>query len=323
MPNAQSPHTPSPIPHIPSPLSLIFMGTPDFSVPCLQALIGSAHEVVAVYCQPPRPAGRGHKLRPSPVQALAEAHNIPVHYPTSLKGEDVQQQFREYKADAAIVAAYGLLLPKAILEACPMGCINVHPSALPRWRGAAPLQRTIMAGDTRTAMCIMQMDEGLDTGDILLEQPVDIADGMTAGQLHDMMASRAGEAVLDVLSGLREGSITPRRQSEDGVTYAAKISKQESQIDWNRPASEVRQHILGLSPYPAASFSYQGGKVKVYDATMAAGQGAPSTVLDDALTIACADGAVRLLTLQRPGKKPMPAQELLRGFEIKVGEMLG
>ena len=296
------------------------MGSPAFAVPCLQSLLDSEHEVVATYCQPPRPAGRGHKLRPTPVQQLAEKHGIPVHYPESLKTEDEQQVFASYHADVAVVAAYGLLLPQAILDAPKRGCINVHPSKLPRWRGAAPLQRTIMAGDDETALCIMQMAAGLDTGDVLYEEPFSITDGMTAGKLHDVMARKAGAAVLHVLRN--QPIAIP--QSQQGVTYAQKISKQEVQIDWMQPAYSVRQHILGLSPFPAASFEYQGERIKVLDAVLAESiKGAqPGEVLDGVLTIACAEGAVRLVTVQRAGKKPMPAEEMLRGFPVQKGTKL-
>ena len=300
---------------ITKPLKLIFMGSPAFAVPCLQALIDSQHEVAAVYCQPPRPAGRGQKLRPTPVQQLAEANNIAVHYPASLKSAEEQEIFANYQADAAIVAAYGLLLPQAILDAPKHGCINVHPSKLPRWRGAAPLQRTIMAGDNETSLCIMQMALGLDTGDILLEQPLTIADGTTAGQLHDIMAQNAGDAVLQVLAE----NPTPTPQSGDGITYAHKIDKAEARIDWTQPAQQVRQHILGLSPFPAAFTEYEGEKIKVLNAELSTGSGDAGVLLNDSLTIACGKDAVTLTHLQRAGKKPMTADELLRGFAMPKG----
>lgn len=307
-----------------TPLKLIFMGTPEFSVPCLQALIESEHEVVAVYCQPPRKAGRGHKLRPSPIQRLAEKYEIPVFYPTSLKSEEVQQQFSDHNADAAIVAAYGLILPEAILQGCKYGCINVHPSALPRWRGAAPLQRTIMAGDTETAMCIMQMDAGLDTGDILRKEKVAIPAGMTAGELHDHMAKLAGPAVLNVLQQIQQGALTATPQTEEGVTYAEKILKDEAKIDWNKPAEDVLQHILGLSPYPGAYFELNNEKIKVLNAEMVSPQVGerredspqPGTTLDDELRVACGVGTIQPTLLQRPGKKPMPRESFLRGYEV-------
>lgn len=299
------------------------MGTPDFAVPTLRYLIESGQQVVAVYSQPPRPAGRGHKLQPSPVQLLAEQHGIPVYTPTSLKSPEVQAEFRAHQADASIVAAYGLLLPQAILDAYPMGCINVHPSKLPRWRGAAPLQRTIMAGDKTTAMCIMQMAAGLDTGDILWQKNMEIVEGTTAGELHDTMASLAGEAVVQTLQGLRAGTITPQPQSAEGVTYATKISKEEAKIDWTKPAEEVLAHIHGLSPYPTAYFEYLGEKIKVLKATLDFKQGGNSgEVLDNNLTIACGSGTIHPTLIQRAGKKPMSTEEMLRGFAIPQGTRL-
>jgi len=298
------------------------MGTPDFAVPCLRHLIEQRHDLVAVYSQPPRPSGRGYKLTPSPVHQLAEKHGIPVYTPASLKTPEIQAQFADHQADAAIVAAYGLILPQAILDAYPMGCLNVHPSRLPRWRGAAPLQRTIMAGDTETAMTIMQMDAGLDTGDILSEQPVGIPSGMTAGELHDHMAALAGPAILAALHGLRAGTASPRKQSENGVTYAQKISKDEARIDWTQPADTVLHHIHGLSPYPGAYFEYQGEKIKLLKAAAASASGAAGTLLDDQLTLACGSGAIRPLLLQRAGKKPMPLDEFLRGFTLPKGAQL-
>lgn len=299
------------------------MGTPDFAVPTLQYLIESGQQIVAVYSQPPRPAGRGHKLQPSPVHLLAEQHGIPVYTPTSLKSPEVQAEFGAHQADAAIVAAYGLLLPQAILDAYPMGCINVHPSKLPRWRGAAPLQRTIMVGDKTTAMCIMQMAAGLDTGDILWQKDMEIAEGTTAGELHDAMANLAGEAVLQTLQGLRAGTITPQPQSAEGVTYATKISKDEAKIGWTKPAEEVLAHIHGLSPYPAAYFEFADEKIKVLKATLDSKQGGNSgEVLDNNLTIACGSGAIHPTLIQRAGKKPMSTEEMLRGFAISQGTRL-
>ncbi len=313
---------------------LIFMGTPEFAVPTLQYLLDSGQKVVAVYSQPPRPAGRGHKETKSPVHELAEQHAIPVFVPTSLKSEEVQQQFRQLDAEAAVVAAYGLILPEAILEAPAMGCINVHPSKLPRWRGAAPIPRTIMAGDKQTAMTIMQMDKGLDSGDILLMKEFAIADGTTAGELHDKMAVMAGPMVMEALEGLRSGSITPTPQPSEGITYAEKIHKDEAHINWNQPAEAVRNHILGLSPYPGAWCIYGTNKLKILSAetlsspsnpsTQAGGgDNPPGTVLDDKLTIACTAGYIRPLIIQRPGRKPMPAEEMLRGYNIVANTILG
>ncbi len=301
--------------NITKPLRLIFMGSPEFSVPCLKTLIDSEHKVVAVYCQPPRPAGRGHKLRNTPVHDLALKYDIPVHHPTSLKSSEEQQTFANYETDAAIVAAYGLLLPQAILDAPKRGCINVHPSKLPRWRGAAPLQRTIMAGDTETSLCIMQMEAGLDTGPILLEQLVEVPTGMTAGKLHDVMADKAGTAILQVLAE-EPAAIA---QSDEGVTYASKIDKAEARIDWDQAAKTALQHILGLSPFPGAFTELNGEKLKILNATLADGTGNAGELLDDSLTVACASGSIQLTKLQRAGKKPMEASKLLRGFSIAKG----
>jgi methionyl-tRNA formyltransferase len=305
------------------PFKLVFMGTPDFAVPTLQHLMDSGQNIVAVYSQPPRPAGRGHKLQPSPVHLMAEKHGIPVYTPSSLKSPEVQEQFRAHNADAAIVAAYGLILPQAILESYPMGCLNVHPSKLPRWRGAAPIQRTIMAGDADTAMCIMQMAAGLDTGDILWQKDLAVATGTTAGELHDTMANLAGAAVLETLHGLRAGSIVPHAHSTEGIVYASKISKDEARIDWSKPAEEVLNHIHGLSPYPAAYFEFAGEKIKVLKATLHSHtDGNPAEVIDNHITIACGSGAIRPTLIQRAGKKPMSAEEMLRGFAIAAGTRL-
>lgn len=305
-------------------MKLVFMGTPDFAVPTLQALIDSnQHDVVAVYSQPPRPAGRGYKETPSPVHQLADEHGIAVHTPKSLKNESIQAQFRCHGADAAIVAAYGLLLPKPILQAYPYGCINVHPSDLPRWRGAAPLQRTIMAGDTDTAMCIMQMDEGLDTGDVLLRQPLKVASDMTTGELHDIMAALGAECVLKTLELI--DMLEPARQSECGITYARKITKEEAVIDWSKSASEICNHIRGLNPYPAALTTLFDETIKIYNAMHASiSSGAtPGTVLDEQLTIACGEGSLRITELQKPGKRRTRAEEFLRGNTIPAGTVLG
>lgn len=275
-----------------------------------------------MYSQPPRPAGRGQKDTPSPVHEYAAAHGLPVLTPEKLKDADVQAQFAAHKADIAVVVAYGLLLPKPILEACSLGCINVHPSLLPRWRGAAPLQRTIMAGDTKTAIVIMQMDEGMDTGDMLLVKPYDIQAGTTAGQLHDQLSEDAAPLVLKAIEGLANKTITPTPQPAQGVTHAAKISKAEAAIDWAKPAQEVYQHILGLSPFPGASFTYNGEVIKVFAARVEEGSAPAGTVLDDKLAIACGQGVLRPTELQRPGKKRMSAEEVLRGFTLPTGAKL-
>ena len=302
-------------------MRLIFMGTPHFAVPALQALLDAGHDVVAVYSQPPRPAGRGQQLTPSPVHQLAESHSIPVHTPISLKSEEEQAIFAAYQADAAIVAAYGLLLPQAILDAPKSGCINIHPSNLPRWRGAAPIQRTIMAGDTSTAMCIMQMEAGLDTGPVLSRTPVDIAPGTTGAQLHDQMSALGATCLVDVLATLE--SITPEVQATEGVTYASKVTKAESPINWAKPAPEIQQHILGLNPAPAANFTFNGEVVKVLRAeAIECHTATPGLLLTNDGVIACGSGALKLIEIQRPGKKPMLLRDALHGWHLAAGTQL-
>jgi len=304
-------------------MRIVFMGTPGFAVPTLKALHEAGHDIAAVYTQPPRPAGRGQQESPSPVHVFAGEHGLPVLTPASLKAKNVQDAFAAHKADAAIVVAYGLLLPKPILEAYPLGCINVHPSLLPRWRGAAPIQRTIMAGDTETAIIIMQMDEGLDTGDMLLTEKYPIAAGTTAGMLHDTLAEKAAPLVLQTLKGLQNKTIKPIKQPENGVTYASKITKVECKLDWNKPAEQLHNHILGLNPMPGAFFSYNGENIKVFNAEVEIGHSAPSgTMLNNHLLVQCSNGALRLIELQRPGKKRMSAEELLRGFSIPAGTLV-
>lgn len=302
-------------------MRLIFMGTPAFAVPTLQALIDSAHDVVAIYTQPPRPAHRGQKETPSAVHVLASEYNIPVHIPTSLKGEEEQTIFTNYQADCAVVAAYGMLLPVAILQAPRLGCINVHPSKLPRWRGAAPIQRTVMAGDKETAVCIMQMAAGLDTGDILLQKDHAVTTGTTSGELHDLLAKKAGPLVLQTLEGLAAHTVMPRRQSAEGITYAKKITKEEALIDWSKPADEILHLIHGLNPAPGAYFIHKGERIKLWKATLfpspIGGEGLhPGTLLPDPFRIACADGSILPTLLQREGKKAMQAEEFLKGFSL-------
>jgi methionyl-tRNA formyltransferase len=303
-------------------MRVVFMGTPEFAVPTLAALQASGHEVVAVYTQPPRPAGRGQKETPSPVHKFALEHNLPIYTPTSLKSAEVQAEFASHKADIAVVVAYGLLLPKAILEAYPFGCINVHPSLLPRWRGAAPIQRTIMAGDKKTAIVIMKMDEDLDTGDVLLTEHIDIPDGMNAGELHDILSGKAAPLILKVLDEIN--SITPQKQSEIGVTYAKKISKEDCAIDWSKPAEEIYQQILGLSPMQGAYFNYNNEIIKIFNANIekTATNAGAGTIIDDKLGITCGNGILRPLILQRPNKKRMNVDEFLHGFTISAGTVL-
>jgi methionyl-tRNA formyltransferase len=307
-------------------LRLVFMGTPDFAVPALAEILGAGHEVAAVYSQPPRPAGRGMEARKSPVHVFAESSGLPVLTPKSLKGAAEQAAFAAHAADAAVVVAYGLILPKPVLDAPREGCLNLHGSALPRWRGAAPIQRAVMAGDTVTAAMVMRMDEGLDTGPVCLAEAIAIGPDMTAGELHDAMARRGADLMVRALAALERGSLVCRPQPTDGVTYAAKIAKEEARIDFALPAVAVHNRIRGLSPFPGAWFeaSIQGKleRIKVLRSTVTEGSGAPGTLLDDHLTVACATGAIRLLQVQRAGKKPMSADELLRGMPLRAGHPL-
>ncbi len=308
-------------------MKVIFMGTPEFAIPTLEALIASDHEVVAVYTQPPRPAGRGKKDHPSPVQELAEKHSIPVFTPTTLKDKETQDAFAAHGADVAVVAAYGLILPKPVLDATPHGCINIHPSRLPRWRGAAPIQRTIMFGDQDTSICIMQMDEGLDTGDVLLEkEDIMISENMTTGELHDLLAADSAPLLLEALESVEAGTLTPRKQDDHWAVYAPKVEKTERKIDWSWPAELVHHHIRGLSPYPTATFTIEDETIKVLRSEMAhtISFAKPGTLMNDQLSVACGDGGVvRLRELQRPGKQVMQANEFLRGFPLKKGTRLG
>jgi methionyl-tRNA formyltransferase len=306
------------------PLRVIFMGTPDFSVPTLRAIAQAGHDIVAVYTQPPRAAGRrGLELTPSPVQREAERLGIEVRSPTSLKSEAEQHAFRGLRADVAVVVAYGLLLPRAILDAPRLGCINGHASLLPRWRGAAPIQRAIMAGDSETGMMVMRMEEGLDTGPVGLVAKCAIDPDMTAGDLHDRLMDLGAALMLEALARLETNSLKFTTQMVDGVTYARKIDKSETRVDWTRPASEVHNTIRGLSPFPGAwSELAIGGRperVKLLRSTLADGVGEPGGILDDRLTVACGSGAVRLVEVQRAGGRPAVASEFLRGTRIEKG----
>lgn len=298
-------------------MRIVFMGTPEFAVPTLTEIVARGHEVVAVYTRPPKPAGRGQAERKSPVHLAAEGFGIPVFTPRSLKGVAEQAVFAGHAADVAVVVAYGLILPPPILEAPTYGCLNLHGSLLPRWRGAAPIQRAVMAGDARTGVMVMQMDEGLDTGPVALVDEMPIGPDETAGDLHDKMMLVGADLMGRALSALERGSLSFTPQSEDGVTYAKKIEKTEARIDWSRPAPEVHNHIRGLSPFPGAWFELPlpSGpvRVKALRSTLAPGSGAPGTILDDRLTIACGEGAVRLLQVQREGKAAMDAEAFLRG----------
>jgi methionyl-tRNA formyltransferase len=298
-------------------MRIVFMGSPEFAVPSLDALTDAGHEIAAVYSQPPRPAGRGKAPRPTAVQSRAEALGIEVRTPASLKSAEEQARFRALDADLAVVAAYGLILPPPILEAPKAGCINVHASLLPRWRGAAPIQRAILAGDAVSGVTIMRMEEGLDTGPMLLKRELPIL-GKNAGQVTEELARLGAEALLEWLA-----NPTPAvAQPEDGVTYAAKVDKAETRIDWSRPTGQVVRQVLAFAPAPGAWFEAGGERIKLLDAEPAEGSGEPGRVLDDRLAVACEEGAIRPIAVQRAGRGTMTTQELLRGFAIPVGTVL-
>ena len=301
-------------------MRVTFMGSPEFSVPVLDALVAAGHEIACVYCQPPRPAGRGKKDRPTPVQARAEELGLPVRHPVSLKDAGAQAEFSALKADIAVVVAYGLILPQAVLDAPVRGCLNIHASLLPRWRGAAPIHRAIMAGDTETGICIMQMEAGLDTGPVLLRRETGIGAEETTGQLHDRLSDLGAAAIIEALDRLDD--LAPEPQPEAGVTYAAKIEKSEARIDWAWTAAEVDRHIRGLSPFPGAWTEVAGQRVKLLASRVVSGCGAPGQVLDDALSVACGRGAVQVLRLQRAGKGAQDAAEFLRGMPLPKGSKL-
>ena len=308
------------------PLRIAFFGTPDFAVPTLTEILGQGHEVVAAYTQPPRAAGRGMGLRKSPVHEAADRFGIAVHTPRSLKGDDAASAFAGLGADVGVVVAYGLILPRAILEAPVHGCLNLHASLLPRWRGAAPVARAIMAGDRETGVMVMQMDEGLDTGPVAMAERVAIGVDTTAGELADRLARLGADLMVRALAALSRGGLTVTPQAEDGATYAKKIDKSETRIDWSLPAPEVHDHIRGLSPVPGAWFEADFGsgaeRVKVLRSSLVAGAGAPGAILGPELTIACGTGAVRLAELQRAGKQQLKAAAFVRGVRT-MPEKLG
>jgi len=303
-------------------LRLAFMGTPHFSVAPLAALLSAGHEIAAVYTQPPRPAGRGQAEQKSAVHVFADRNGIPVRTPKSLKNPEAQGEFAALGLDAAVVVAYGLILPKPILDAPRLGCVNIHASLLPRWRGAAPIQRAVMAGDRESGVMTMLMDEGLDTGPVLMAERVAIGDDMTAGQLHDALSPLGADLIVRTMTALERGTIEPQPQPPEGTTYASKISKDESRLDWAQPAEDLRNRIRGLAPAPGAWTEINGERIKVLKASRAEGSGAPGTALDDQLTIACGEGALRLDSLQRPGRGVMSAADLLRGFAVPSGTRL-
>ena len=304
-------------------MRVIFMGTPEFSVTALDALAGAGHEIAAVYSQPPRPAGRGKKERPSPVQARAEALGLPVRHPISLRTPEAQADFAALDADIAVVVAYGLILPQAVLDAPARGCLNIHASLLPRWRGAAPIQRAIMAGDAETGVCIMQMEAGLDTGPVLLRRALAIGAEETAGELHDRLSALGAEAVVAALAQL--DALEPEVQPEAGVTYAAKIDKAEARIDWSREAPQIARDINGLSPFPGAWTLAQGKRLKLLRARAVAGEGAPGAVIASAevLTVAAGSGAVEISEGQGEGRGRQDMAAFLRGTPLPVGTVLG
>jgi len=307
-------------------MRIIFMGTPDFSVPVLTEIIGGGHEVVAAYTRAPKPAGRGMEMKLSPVHALAERFGIPVHTPKTLRTPEAADLFRSHDADVAVVVAYGLILPQEILEAPRECCLNLHASLLPRWRGAAPIQRAIMAGDAETGDMVMKMDVGLDTGPVAMVERVSIGADMTAGELHDKLSPLGADLMVRALAALSRGGLVFQPQAEEGVTYAHKIEKAEARIDWTAPAKAVHDHIRGLSPFPGAFFEGDFGRgperIKVLRTQPCEGAGAPGALLGDELTVACGAGALRLIEIQRAGKAPMQPPEFLRGVRARP-ERLG
>jgi methionyl-tRNA formyltransferase len=303
------------------PLRLIFMGTPEFSVPTLVELAAHGHEIAAVYTRAPKPGGRGMKLQPTPVEQEARRLGIPVLTPKTLKTSEALDEFHAHGADAAVVVAYGMILPQAILDAPKLGCYNLHASLLPRWRGAAPINRAIMEGDDETGVMVMKMDAGLDTGDVAMAERVAITDQMTASDLHDALARLGADLMVRAMAALERGALQLKKQGEDGVSYAAKIDKAEARIDWSKPAHAVLRHIHGLSPFPGgwSGIAAEGeqGRVKILRCELVSGSGVPGAVLDDRLAIACGEGAIRVTELQRAGKAPMKAAEFLRGTPLK------
>ena len=304
------------------PLRLIFMGTPDFAVPTLLALADHGHEIVAVYTRVAKPAGRGMKLQPTPVEREAARRGIPVLTPTTLKTPESLNVFRAHNADAAVVVAYGMILPQPILDAPDLGCYNLHGSLLPRWRGAAPINRAIMAGDAESGVMVMKMDAGLDTGDVAMAERTAITDAMTSADLHDALAPLGADLMVRAMGALERGRLQLTKQSNIGVTYAAKIDKAEARIDWRKPAHEVLRHIHGLSPFPGAWCEMQVEnelvRVKILRCERAEISGSPGTLLDAQMTVACGDGAVRILELQRAGKQPMKLNDFLRGTPLSA-----
>ncbi|MEW5703735.1 MAG: methionyl-tRNA formyltransferase [Pseudomonadota bacterium] len=307
-----------------NPLTLAFLGTPDFALPTLRQLIAAGHAIAAVYAKPPKPRDRGQKVQASPVQAFAEEHGLPLRMPTSLKGEAEASAFQGLRLDAAVVVAYGLLLPKAFLEAPRLGCLNLHPSLLPRWRGAAPIPRAILAGDAMTGVTIMRLDEGLDSGPILLQAETPIHAAETAAGLETRLAALGADCMLETLEGLSRGALQARPQPTAGVTYAEKLNRAEGELDWRRTAAALHRRVRAFDPWPGAWFLLGGERVKVLaaEAREAPAAKPPGTVLDDRLTVACGEGAIRILTLQRAGRAPLAGEAFLRGHPIPAGTRL-
>jgi len=305
-----------------SRLRLAFMGTPDFAAASLAALIAAGHDIAAVYSQPARPTGRGHRPQPSPVQALAAQHGLQVSAPATLKDEAEHRRFASLGLDAAVVVAYGLILPKAFLEAPRLGCLNVHASLLPRWRGASPIQHAILAGDRETGITIMRMDEGLDTGPILLAESLTIGPAETGGSLHDRLASLGARLIAEALDSLAAGKLVPRPQPDEGACYAPKLTREDGRLDWRRPAEELARRVRALNPRPGAWCEAGHERLRVLAAEAIAGNGPPGRLLDNRLTIACGNGALRLVEIQRPGRRAMGAEEFLRGYPLAEGAVL-
>ena len=303
-------------------MRLAFMGSPDFALPSLKALIAAGHEIACVYAQPPRPAGRGKAERPCPVHGFALENGIPARTPKTLRDANEQAAFAALDLDAAITVAYGLILPQAVLDAPRLGCFNVHGSLLPRWRGAAPIQRAVLAGDTETGVTIMQVDAGLDTGPMLLAESIPIGPTTTAGGLHDALADIGARLIVQALDGAAAGTLTPMPQTEDGTTYAAKIDKAETRLDWSRPAVELERAVRAFAPYPGAWFELAGERIKVLAAEVTEATGEPGVTLDECLRVACGNGALRLTRVQRAGKGPMDTEAFLRGRTVAAGTQL-
>ena len=298
------------------------MGTPDFAVPALKALHHAGHDIAAVYSQPPKPAGRGQNIAKTPVHKKAEELGLPVHHPRTLRDVEQQKIFEDLKLDVAVVAAYGLILPQAILDAPKHGCLNIHASLLPRWRGAAPIQRALLAGDQATGITVMQMDKGLDTGAMLLFEATPITHATTAGSLHDTLMGIGGRLIVKALDDLASGQLVPTPQPIDGVTYAAKLTREDGRIDWTKPASWIERQIRGLQPWPGCFCEIKGETIKILSATIINQSSAAGTLLDDQMTIACGEKSLRITSLQRPGKNPTDGASFLRGARLTVGTQL-